>query len=75
MLHQGKGMTRDQWLMVLRKCQSMETLDRVIEHRRYAENYFQDAEAFNSAADHRLAELTVNQLFDKVPASVWKLIT
>nr|WP_309141567.1 Hha/YmoA family nucleoid-associated regulatory protein [Escherichia coli] len=29
-------------------------------------------EAFNSAVDHRLAELTMNKLYDKVPASVWK---
>ncbi|WP_286203314.1 Hha/YmoA family nucleoid-associated regulatory protein, partial [Escherichia coli] len=25
-----------------------------------------------SAVDHRLAELTMNKLYDKVPASVWK---
>lgn len=69
-----REMTRDQWLMMLRKCRTLETLERIIEHRRYAEIEFQDTEAFNSAADHRLAELTVNQLFDKVPASVWALI-
>ncbi|WMY75573.1 hemolysin expression modulator Hha [Buttiauxella selenatireducens] len=67
-------MSRGQWLMLLRKCRTLETLERVIEHRRYSANYIQDAEAFNSAADHRLAELTVNKLFDKIPASVWKLI-
>lgn len=67
-------MTRAQWLMTLRKCRTLETLERVIEHLRYSENYDQNAEAFNSAADHRLAELTVNRLFDKVPASVWALI-
>lgn len=72
---EGEGkMTKDKWLMALRKCRKMETLERVIEHRRYAEDYDQDAEAFNSAADHRLAELTVNKLFDKVPAYVWRLI-
>ncbi|EAO2388468.1 transcriptional regulator, partial [Salmonella enterica subsp. enterica serovar Heidelberg] len=26
------------------------------------------------AADHRLAELTMNKLYDKIPSSVWKFI-
>ncbi|WP_277421709.1 Hha/YmoA family nucleoid-associated regulatory protein, partial [Citrobacter freundii] len=26
------------------------------------------------AADHRLAELTMNKLYDKIPTSVWKFI-
>ncbi|WP_258923192.1 hemolysin expression modulator Hha, partial [Klebsiella pneumoniae] len=29
---------------------------------------------FYSAADHRLAELTMNKLYDKIPTSVWKFI-
>ena len=32
-------------------------------------------EAFNSAVDNRLAELTMNKLYDRVPASVWKYVT
>ncbi|EIG2988343.1 hemolysin activation protein, partial [Escherichia coli] len=31
-----------------------------------------ELESFNAAADHRLAELTMNKLYDKVPPSVWK---
>ena len=31
-------------------------------------------DAFNSAVDHRLAELTMNKLYDRVPASVWKYV-
>ncbi|EEC8807671.1 hypothetical protein KX489_20495 [Escherichia coli] len=31
-------------------------------------------ESFNAAADHRLAELTMNKLYDKVPPSVWKYV-
>ncbi|MDM7069495.1 Hha/YmoA family nucleoid-associated regulatory protein, partial [Enterobacter hormaechei] len=27
-----------------------------------------------SAADHRLAELTMNKLYDKIPSSVWKFV-
>ncbi|EMG0073481.1 transcriptional regulator, partial [Enterobacter hormaechei] len=26
------------------------------------------------AADHRLAELTMNKLYDKIPSSVWKFV-
>lgn len=33
-----------------------------------------EMEAFNSAVDHRLAELTMNKLYDRVPASVWKYV-
>ncbi|WP_283387239.1 Hha/YmoA family nucleoid-associated regulatory protein, partial [Escherichia coli] len=32
-------------------------------------------EAFNSAVDNRLAELTMNKLYDRAPASVWKYVT
>lgn len=67
-------MSREQWLMLLRKCRTLDTLEKVIEHRRYADDYSKDAEAFNSAADHRLAEITLNKLFDKVPAAIWTLI-
>ena len=34
-----------------------------------------ELEAFNSAVDNRLAELTMNKLYDRVPASVWKYVT
>nr|EKU8600965.1 hypothetical protein [Escherichia coli] len=30
---------------------------------------------FNSAVDNRLAELTMNKLYDRAPASVWKYVT
>ena len=30
-----------------------------------------ELEAFNSAVDNRLAELTMNKLYDRVPASFW----
>ncbi|ELC4346569.1 hypothetical protein RNH23_004802 [Salmonella enterica] len=29
---------------------------------------------FNSAADHRLAELTMKKLYDKIPSGVWKYV-
>ncbi|EKG5120044.1 hypothetical protein O3Q73_003204 [Escherichia coli] len=34
-----------------------------------------ELEAFNSAVDNRLAELTMNKLYDRAPASVWKYVT
>lgn len=57
--------------MKLRRCSCLDTLEKVIERNRYilSDN---DLENFNSAADHRLAELTMNKLYDKIPASVWQ---
>ncbi|ECH1621879.1 hemolysin activation protein, partial [Salmonella enterica subsp. enterica serovar Infantis] len=46
---------------------------KIISHNQYKLTA-DDIEAFNSAADHRLAELTMNKLYDKVPASVWKYV-
>ena len=46
---------------------------KVISHTRYKRTPA-EMEAFNSAVDHRLAELTMNKLYDRVPASVWKYV-
>ncbi|OZI14780.1 transcriptional regulator [Sodalis-like symbiont of Philaenus spumarius] len=66
-------MKKIDYLMRLRKCRTLETLERVIEKNKYelADN---ELEIFNSAADHRLAELTMNKLYDKVPISVWTYV-
>lgn len=66
-------MEKIDWLLKLRRCTCLETLEKVIENNRYklTDN---ELEKFNSAADHRLAELTMNKLYDKVPASVWRHI-
>ncbi|WP_273946335.1 Hha/YmoA family nucleoid-associated regulatory protein, partial [Escherichia coli] len=53
---------------------SRETLEKVISHTRYKLTPA-ELEAFNSAVDNRLAELTMNKLYDRVPASVWKYVT
>ncbi|HAU3362092.1 TPA: hemolysin expression modulator Hha [Salmonella enterica subsp. salamae] len=63
--------TKQEWLYQLRRCSSLKTLEKIISHNQYKLTT-DDIEAFNSAADHRLAELTMNKLYDKVPASVWK---
>ncbi|MDN8602268.1 hemolysin expression modulator Hha [Citrobacter sp. S2-9] len=65
--------TSQEWLFQLRKCTSKETLEKVIESNRYKLSAT-DVEAFNSAADHRLAELTMKKLYDKVPPGVWKYV-
>ncbi|MGL9769412.1 MAG: HHA domain-containing protein [Sodalis sp. (in: enterobacteria)] len=66
-------MKKIDYLMRLRKCRTLETLERVIEKNKY-ELSDDELEIFNSAADHRLAELTMNKLYDKVPISVWKYV-
>ncbi|MCL6336356.1 hemolysin expression modulator Hha [Pectobacterium carotovorum subsp. carotovorum] len=66
-------MTKLDWLLRLRRCTTLDTLERIIEKNRYSLST-NDLEIFNSAADHRLAELTMNKLYDKIPASVWQHI-
>ncbi len=66
-------MTKTDYLMRLRKCTTIDTLERVIEKNKY-ELSDDELELFYSAADHRLAELTMNKLYDKIPTSVWKYV-
>ncbi|GAB2939734.1 hypothetical protein GCM10011328_29560 [Hafnia psychrotolerans] len=66
-------MNKIDYLMRLRKCTTIDTLERVIEKNKY-ELSDDELELFYSAADHRLAELTMNKLFDKVPVAVWKFV-
>lgn len=66
-------MTKIDYLMRLRKCTTLDTLERVIEKNKY-ELSDDELETLYSAADHRLAELTMNKLYDKIPAEVWKYV-
>ncbi|WP_334467849.1 HHA domain-containing protein [Arsenophonus sp. PmNCSU2021_1] len=66
-------MTKIDYLRRLRRCRTIETLERVIEKNKY-ELSEDELELFYSAADHRLAELTMNKLYDKIPSSVWKYV-
>mgnify|MGYP004706975077 FL=1 len=66
-------MNKIDYLMRLRKCTTIDTLERVIEKNKY-ELSDDELELFYSAADHRLAELTMNKLYDKIPVSVWKFV-
>jgi hemolysin expression modulating protein len=33
-----------------------------------------ELEHFNAAVDHRLAEMTMGKLYDRVPPGVWKFV-
>jgi hemolysin expression modulating protein len=61
-----KTLTKIDYLMRLRRCQTIDTLERVIEKNKY-ELSDNELAVFYSAADHRLAELTMNKLYDKIP--------
>lgn len=66
-------MEREAWLLKLRRCTSRETLEKVIENNTYKLTPH-ELEYFNSAADHRLAEIIMGKLYDKIPAAVWTFI-
>ncbi|MEB5981778.1 hemolysin expression modulator Hha [Enterobacter vonholyi] len=66
-------MTRQEWLLRLRRCTSQDTLEKVIEKNKYALNS-DELERFNAAVDHRLAELTMGKLYDRVPSGVWRFV-
>ncbi|TBL88534.1 hemolysin expression modulator Hha, partial [Klebsiella oxytoca] len=50
-----KTLTKIDYLMRLRRCKTIDTLDRVIEKNKY-EHSVNELAVFYSAADHRLAE-------------------
>lgn len=64
-------MNKIDWLMKLRRCTNAQTLELIIEKNKY-ELSNEELEHFNSAADHRLAELTMGKLYDKIPTKVWQ---
>lgn len=66
-------MTRQEWLLQLRRCTSKDTLEKVIDKNTYCLSS-DELEEFHSAVDHRLAELTMGKLYDKVPPEVWKFV-
>lgn len=66
-------MTRQDWLFRLRRCTSKDTLEKIIEKNKYKLSA-DELESFNAAVDHRLAELTMQKLYDRVPSGVWKYV-
>ena len=65
--------SRLKWLHRFRRCSNLDTLEKVYENarERLSGNEFL---AFESAADHRRAEITMNRLYDKIPPSVWRYV-
>lgn len=66
-------MTKQEWILRLRRCTSQETLERIIEKNKYSLTD-DELEHFNAAVDHRLAEMTMGKLYDRVPPGVWKFV-
>lgn len=65
--------TKQDWLLQLRRCTCKDTLEKVIEANNYKLSK-NDLIIFYSAANHRLAEITMNKLYDKIPACVWSFV-
>lgn len=65
--------TKMDWLMKLRQIRQIDTLEKVIDKKKYE---LADAElaVFWGAADHRLAELIMNRLYDRIPSGVWRYV-
>ncbi|MEX7549522.1 hemolysin expression modulator Hha [Klebsiella pneumoniae] len=67
-------MTKQEWIFRLRRCTYIkETLERIIEKNQYSLSD-DELEHFNAAVDHRLAEMTMGKLYDRVPPGVWKFV-
>lgn len=66
-------MTKMDWLLKLRQIHQLDTLEKIIEKKKYE---LADAELaiFWGAADHRLAELIMKRLYDRIPTGVWKFV-
>lgn len=66
-------MTKIDRIMQLHRCTSIETLEKLIDKNKY-ELTNDELESFYAAADHRLVELTMGKLYDKIPATVWQYV-
>lgn len=64
---------RQTWLLQLRRCTTLDTLEKVICINRYRLSD-EELENFYSAADHRRAELVMGKRYDKVPPGIWRYV-
>ncbi|PWC10157.1 hypothetical protein B4923_17140 [Brenneria roseae subsp. americana] len=64
-------MTKLEYLMKFRRCSNLDTLERVYEHMQEKVPVTEQSE-FESACDHRRAEIIHHRLWDRVPATAWK---
>ncbi|EOY1154802.1 hemolysin expression modulator Hha [Escherichia coli] len=65
--------TKQEWLYQLRRCSSVNTLEKII-HKNRDSLLNSERESFNSAADHRLVELITGKLYDRIPKEIWKYV-
>lgn len=63
-------MNKNDFLMQFRRCQKKETLEFMI-YRKVKKIPSEQIEAFWSAADHRLAEITMGKIFTRIPKPAW----
>ncbi|HDL6787539.1 hemolysin expression modulator Hha [Yersinia ruckeri] len=65
--------TKLEYLYQLRICEIQDTLERVIELKK---QNLSGAELFTfmAAADHRLAEIKMGEIYDKVPEGIWQFV-
>lgn len=68
-----RKMTKMQWLRRLRCLTEVDSLEKIIEKKKY-ELSDEELAVFWGAADHRLAEILMNRLYDHVSPTVWKLV-
>ncbi|EIY4985276.1 hemolysin expression modulator Hha [Klebsiella quasipneumoniae] len=66
-------MLKFDWLLRLRRVNQVESLEKIIDKKKYELNDTELA-VFWGAADHRLAELKMNRLYDRIPKEVWSFI-
>lgn len=67
-------MTRTDYLMQFRRYNNLKTLETIYD-RMKAEVPARELFCFESAVDHRRAEIIHGKLWDKVPASAWKYVS
>lgn len=65
--------TKLEYLYQLRVCEIQDTLERVIELKK-KDLKGKELFTFMAAADHRLAEIKMGMIYDKVPEGIWQFI-
>lgn len=66
--------SKKEWLLQLRRYSTSETVEKMAE--RISDRLLDDDDylCFQSAVDHRLAELVMDTLYDKIPTGVWHYV-
>lgn len=62
------------YLYMFRRCSSLESVEKLFEHKRNMDVPLGEYLEFVGAYDHRKAELIHQKLWDRVPAAAWKYV-